>query len=491
MAPSPDGPAPHRRRAHVPLQLALRARARGRVPAPDREHGHEPRGRGGGRADRGLAALARDRLGRGDDVPARPHGAAPGGGAQARRRGGRLRGRGARSGSACPTRASPAGTTRSRAGSSSRTPSSRTSSSSARTGGRPTTSPRRSRTGWTGSRTSSAATTTSRTRRSSSRCSRRSAPSRPCTRTCRASSARTAASSRSGTARSRSTSSGTRATCPRRSELPRAPRLGARRRDDDHGHGRARRALLARARRLEPATFDYAKLDWMNGVYLRDLPSDVRRAAARLPPRAGRRVAGGACARRGPLVQEKIGRLGEFTAFAGFLFHDVEPDPSSSTRASSRPPRPRSRGRSRGAAEAIEAALKRLCDALGEKPRTVYLPIRVAVTGSRVSPASTRASSSSGATSPLRGCGRRGESSREQARRPGRRRARPVLVARGHAGADRRLRRCDRRPAVDPRRPRARRAGPVRDDDRARVPHALALRADALRAAPARRAIWS
>jgi glutamyl-tRNA synthetase len=36
--------------------------------------------------------------------------------------------------------------------------------------------------------------------------------------------------------------------------------------------------------------------------------------------------------------------------------------------------------------EAIEDALKRLCDELGEKPRTVYLPIRVAVTGSRVSP---------------------------------------------------------------------------------------------------------
>ena len=31
-------------------------------------------------------------------------------------------------------------------------------------------------------------------------------------------------------------------------------------------------------------------------------------------------------------------------------------------------------------------ALKGLCDRLGEKPRTVYLPIRVAVTGSRVSP---------------------------------------------------------------------------------------------------------
>ena len=37
-------------------------------------------------------------------------------------------------------------------------------------------------------------------------------------------------------------------------------------------------------------------------------------------------------------------------------------------------------------AETIETALKQLCESLGEKPRTVFLPIRVAVTGSRVSP---------------------------------------------------------------------------------------------------------
>ncbi len=35
---------------------------------------------------------------------------------------------------------------------------------------------------------------------------------------------------------------------------------------------------------------------------------------------------------------------------------------------------------------AIESRLKSLCEELGEKPRTVYMPIRVAVTGSRVSP---------------------------------------------------------------------------------------------------------
>ncbi len=34
----------------------------------------------------------------------------------------------------------------------------------------------------------------------------------------------------------------------------------------------------------------------------------------------------------------------------------------------------------------LEAALKLLCEHLDAKPKTVYLPIRVAVTGSRISP---------------------------------------------------------------------------------------------------------
>jgi len=78
-----------------------------------------------------------------------------------------------------------------------------------------------------------------------------------------------------------------------------------------------------------PATFDYAKLDWMNGVYLRALGPDAY--AERLlgwlgehgydwPAETVRAAA--------PLVQEKIARLSEFPGFAGFLFHDVEPDPA-------------------------------------------------------------------------------------------------------------------------------------------------------------------
>ena len=136
-----------------------------------------------------------------------------------------------------------------------------------------------------------------------------------------------------------------------------------------------------------PATFDYAKLDWMNGVYLRALAPEeyAERLVTYLReqgsdwPEDGVRAAA-------PIVQEKIARLDEFAGFAGFLFHDVEPDSSlldgriidaaSSALGAVEP----------WTASEIEAALKQLCDDLGEKPRTVYLPIRVAVTGSRVSP---------------------------------------------------------------------------------------------------------
>ncbi len=136
-----------------------------------------------------------------------------------------------------------------------------------------------------------------------------------------------------------------------------------------------------------PATFDYAKLDWMNGVYLRALPSEefAERLVGYLReqgidwPEEGVRAAAA-------IVQEKIGRLSEFPDFARFFFEDVEPDPelldermlgAAATALERVEP---------WTAEAIEPALKDLCEELGEKPRTVYLPIRVAVTGSRVSP---------------------------------------------------------------------------------------------------------
>jgi glutamyl-tRNA synthetase len=136
-----------------------------------------------------------------------------------------------------------------------------------------------------------------------------------------------------------------------------------------------------------PATFDYAKLDWMNGVYLRALPPEeyTERLLEYLGERGVEWPEDGIRA-AAPLVQEKIGRLSEFAGFAGFLFHEVEPDPSLLDARILAAAETELRTVEPWAAADIEVALKRLCADLGEKPRTVYLPIRVAVTGSRVSP---------------------------------------------------------------------------------------------------------
>jgi glutamyl-tRNA synthetase len=138
-----------------------------------------------------------------------------------------------------------------------------------------------------------------------------------------------------------------------------------------------------------PAQFDYQKLDWMNGVYLRELP--VEEFAHRLVLWLGENGydwPAELVARTAPLVQEKISKLSEFPGFAGFFFGDVEPDASAldgggpmlaaadEALASLEP----------FDAAAIEAALRAAADGLGLKPRQAFQPVRVAVTGSKVSP---------------------------------------------------------------------------------------------------------
>ena len=136
-----------------------------------------------------------------------------------------------------------------------------------------------------------------------------------------------------------------------------------------------------------PGTFDYAKLDWLNGRYLRALAAKeyadrllvwLRERGIDWDEDRVRAVA--------PLVQEKIGRFEEFPGFVGFLFGFVEPDPElldptilAAAASALEPIDP-------WTAAALELVLKALCDQLGQKPKQVFLPIRVAVTGSRISP---------------------------------------------------------------------------------------------------------
>ena len=136
-----------------------------------------------------------------------------------------------------------------------------------------------------------------------------------------------------------------------------------------------------------PATFDYAKLDWMNGVYLRELSPDayadtllayLREQGYEWPEQRIRAAA--------PLVQEKIARLGEFPGFAGFLFQDVEPDPELLDRDVLTAATGALEQVEPWEAQRIEPALKEMTERLGLKPRQTFAPIRVAVTGSKVSP---------------------------------------------------------------------------------------------------------
>jgi glutamyl-tRNA synthetase len=136
-----------------------------------------------------------------------------------------------------------------------------------------------------------------------------------------------------------------------------------------------------------PATFDYQKLEWMNGVYLRDLP--LEEFATRLvewlreqdydwDEELVRKTA--------PLVQEKISTFGAYPDFVRFLFEEVEPDSdlldpkllqeAAATLAEAEP----------FDADAIEAALRSMAERLELSPRKAFQPIRVAVTGSKISP---------------------------------------------------------------------------------------------------------
>jgi glutamyl-tRNA synthetase len=136
-----------------------------------------------------------------------------------------------------------------------------------------------------------------------------------------------------------------------------------------------------------PGTFDYAKLDWMNGVYLRALGHDAYAAAlTTYLEEQGYDWDKDTVRRAAPIVQEKIGRLSEFPDFAGFLFHDVDPDPGALDRDTLAAATDALLQVEPWETRTIESALRSLCQGLGRKPRDVYAPIRVAVTGSTVSP---------------------------------------------------------------------------------------------------------
>jgi glutamyl-tRNA synthetase len=136
-----------------------------------------------------------------------------------------------------------------------------------------------------------------------------------------------------------------------------------------------------------PAVFDEQKLRWMNGVYMRQLdPAELRR---RLQELYGREVPPEAVA----ISQEKMQTLADFWPLAGFLVERREIDPQAWERVmrDGGPERLRAAREALEAAEpfdteTVEQALRGVVERLEVKPKEVFQPVRVAITGTTVSP---------------------------------------------------------------------------------------------------------
>jgi glutamyl-tRNA synthetase len=136
-----------------------------------------------------------------------------------------------------------------------------------------------------------------------------------------------------------------------------------------------------------PAVFDEQKLRWMNGRYIREMDPD--RLTQLLEERLGRTGLRDAVG----IAQEKMQTLDDFWRLAGFL---VEPQPIDEKAWSKvmRDGATDNLARARDALaavepfdqEGVEQALRGLVEELGAKPKDVYQPVRVAISGSTVSP---------------------------------------------------------------------------------------------------------
>jgi glutamyl-tRNA synthetase len=138
-----------------------------------------------------------------------------------------------------------------------------------------------------------------------------------------------------------------------------------------------------------PAVFDEQKLRWMNGRYLRELPVDE--LTARLEAYTGRTGLRDAVA----ITQDKISSLDEFWPLARAFFDGPVDDPSARERFLETPEGREALEQARAAlaevpepwtVERVEAALRRAVERLGVKPKAVFQPLRVALTGTTVSP---------------------------------------------------------------------------------------------------------
>lgn len=152
-----------------------------------------------------------------------------------------------------------------------------------------------------------------------------------------------------------------------------------------------------------PAVFSYDKLDWMNGVYIRNLSEEelLERLLpfwqkADLVPDPCPEEVRAMLRRIVPLVQERLKRLGTVVEWTAFMFGEIEPPPAERLVGKKMTP-----GESLAAlrrarallaeeepfeAEAMEPPMRALADELGLKAGQLFGVVRWAVTGQKVAP---------------------------------------------------------------------------------------------------------
>ena len=138
------------------------------------------------------------------------------------------------------------------------------------------------------------------------------------------------------------------------------------------------------------AIFDEKKLRWMNGRYMREMdPALYLETVAGYLGRDPDPALATACS----IVQEKAQTLDEVWPLISFLFEEPVEDPKAWSKVmrgeagrSLVATRERLAGLGDFGLETVEAALSELPEELGMKPGKVFQPIRVALTGTTVSP---------------------------------------------------------------------------------------------------------
>jgi glutamyl/glutaminyl-tRNA synthetase len=138
-----------------------------------------------------------------------------------------------------------------------------------------------------------------------------------------------------------------------------------------------------------PAVFDEQKLRHINGRYLRALdPDDLTARLEALTGRDGLRDAV-------DIAQDKISTLSEFWPLTRFVFEGPTDDPAARERVLEAPGGRDALVQARTAlaelpapwtTESVEETLRGVVERTGLKPKHVFQPLRVALTGTTVSP---------------------------------------------------------------------------------------------------------